>query len=58
MIGMTKSREAIISEGKNARKFELHKEACPYGMTKMRLKHLWLAGWHDADMTLSRRGNE
>lgn len=27
---------------------------CPYGMSQMKRRHLWLAGWHDEDMGRER----
>ncbi len=52
-------------EGRQARKEDRHKNACPYGhsthhkdldtglmigTSELAKRHWWLAGWHDADM--------
>lgn len=47
-------REAANTEaytaGREARQ-ELHtSRACPYSESELRLRHFWLAGWHDQDM--------
>lgn len=44
----------IYRAGHAARLSGASRMACPYGLHEMRQRHLFLAGWHDADMELSQ----
>lgn len=37
--------------GKLARRNGLTTDACPFGLSELRRRSFWLAGWHDEDMT-------
>lgn len=40
--------------GRVARLSDEGKGLCKFGNTELRLKHWWLAGWHDCDIELKR----
>lgn len=42
-------------EGCDARRKSKTRDACPYGGCQLEIRSRWLAGWHDTDMTMSRR---
>ena len=44
----------IYRAGHAARLSGAGRGCCPYGLHDMRQRHLFLAGWHDADMELSQ----
>lgn len=49
---MKKYELAIYKDGVNARRVGLLKSDCPYKFNSLRLRHIWLAGWHDKDLEL------
>lgn len=51
---MTPTQQAYKA-GESARHEHKGKLFCPYGEFNMRLRHWWLAGWHDADIALTAR---
>ena len=56
MSDLSANQARIVDAGNLARCEDVPIELCPYGVTDMNRRHLWLAGWNDADMALSRRG--
>ena len=56
MSGLSPNQAKIVDAGNLARCEDVPIDECPYGMTQIELRYLWLAGWHDADMALSKRG--
>lgn len=47
MTEITENKE--YKQGYKAKKSNERKEDCPYRNDKQK-RHLWLSGWHDADM--------
>lgn len=52
---MSTETPSQYSDGYTARMRGAGRDACPYGATRMRERHWFLAGWHDADMELGWR---
>lgn len=46
--------EKAYADGRLQREIGLSRSGCPIGTDDMRLRHWWLAGWHDRDMELAK----
>lgn len=45
---MSKCDKKVYDAGKLAKNCGLIKEDCPYGLSELRKRCAWLAGWNDA----------
>jgi ribosome modulation factor len=44
------ANEEAYAAGREARLEGRMDTICPYSQSELRLRHFWLAGWHDQDM--------
>jgi ribosome modulation factor len=44
------ANEEAYASGREARLEGRMDTICPYSQSELRLRHFWLAGWHDQDM--------
>lgn len=47
---MSQLERHVYYKGYNDRDNKRLKSSCPYSVSNMKNRSLWLAGWHDSDM--------